>query len=671
MAETLRSGWLTTGPKAALLEERMAEYLEAKHVLAVASGTAAMHLALVALGIEAGDEVITTPITWPATANVIVHSGATPVFVDVREGDLNIDPALIGAAVTERTKAIMPVHLAGQPADMDPIWELGIPVIEDAAHAAESAYRGRKLGGLSEATCFSLYATKNIAAGEGGLVSTNSDEVADAIRNLRLMRRGDGSLYDLTVPGYKANLSDVLAAIALVQLDKLPEHTAARERQFALYDEGIAGLDGIEPLERDPRDTHALHLYVVRIDPARFGLTRDEVQRALAAERISTSIHFLPGAPAHLVPRALPRAAVPAGRGARGRRDPLAAALARALRRRHRRRDRGARANPRPRRMSRPVRVAATLLFTGLAIAYLLWKIDIRETAEVVADADPWWFLLAVAIMTLTVIPMAERWRRLLASQGMREHLPWLTRAYFVSYTAGQILPTSIGGDAVRILETSRRHPARLGAISAIVLLERALGGAATVLLGAFGFLLAIGRYDVDAYLWIEGVFVFGTILLAVLFFSRSARPLLRLTAPLLRAVRLERPIRAVYDGVHAFRDRPGLLIGLFVFTVAIQAVRVLAIWATSRAVGIELSPRIYYVMGPLFFLVLLIPFTLNGFAVREAFFVSFLGGVGVGADQAFAAGFLFFLVTVVMAVPGGLILLWEGLRGRPSARHA
>ena len=252
VAETLRSGWLTTGPRAALLEERMAEYLEAKHVLAVASGTAAMHLALVALGIGAGDEVITTPITWPATANVIVHSGATPVFVDVREGDLNIDPALVEAAVTERTKAIMPVHLAGQPCDLDPIWALGIPVIEDAAHAAESAYRGRKLGGLSEATCFSLYATKNIAAGEGGLVSTNDDGVAEAIRNLRLMRRGDGSLYDITVPGYKANLSDVLAAIALVQLDKLPEHTAARERQFALYDEGLARLDGIEPLAARP-----------------------------------------------------------------------------------------------------------------------------------------------------------------------------------------------------------------------------------------------------------------------------------------------------------------------------------------------------------------------------------------------------------------------------------
>jgi dTDP-4-amino-4,6-dideoxygalactose transaminase len=294
VADALRSGWLTTGPRAALLEERMAEFLEAEHVLAVASGTAALHLALVALGIGPGDEVITTPITWPATANVIVHTGATPIFVDVRESDLNIDPALVAAAVTERTKAIMPVHLAGQPCDLDPIWALGIPVIEDAAHAAESAYRGRKLGGLSEATCFSLYATKNIAAGEGGLISTNDDTVAKAVRNLRLMRRGDGSRYDLTVPGYKANLPDVLAAIALVQLDKLPEHTAARERQFALYDEGISGLDGIDPLARDPRDTHARHLYVVRVDASRFGLTRDELQRALGAERISTSIHFLP-----------------------------------------------------------------------------------------------------------------------------------------------------------------------------------------------------------------------------------------------------------------------------------------------------------------------------------------------------------------------------------------
>src|ERR671935_1896493 len=140
VAETLRSGWLTTGPRAAELERRMADYLEAEHVLALASGTAALHLALVALGIGPGDEVITSPITWPATANVIVHTGATPVFVDVREDDLNIDPARVVEAVTERTKAILPVHLAGQPCDLDAIVALGVPVIEDAAHAAESRY---------------------------------------------------------------------------------------------------------------------------------------------------------------------------------------------------------------------------------------------------------------------------------------------------------------------------------------------------------------------------------------------------------------------------------------------------------------------------------------------------------------------------------------------------
>jgi dTDP-4-amino-4,6-dideoxygalactose transaminase len=294
VAETLRSGWLTTGPRAAELERRMAEYLEAEHVLAVASGTAAMHLSLVALGIGPGDEVITTPITWPATANVVVHTGATPVFVDVREGDLTIDPELAEAAVTERTKAILPVHLAGQACDLDPLDALGVPVIEDAAHAVETRYRGRKVGGLSAATCFSLYATKNVAAGEGGLIATNDDALAAAVTDLRLMRRGDGSRYDISVPGYKANLSDVLAAIALVQLDKLEEHTRIRERQFALYDQALAAVDGIEPLERDPRDTHALHLYAVRVDGARFGLTRDELQRALTAEGIATSIHFLP-----------------------------------------------------------------------------------------------------------------------------------------------------------------------------------------------------------------------------------------------------------------------------------------------------------------------------------------------------------------------------------------
>jgi dTDP-4-amino-4,6-dideoxygalactose transaminase len=293
VAETLRSGWLTTGPRAAELEQRMAEYLEVAHVLAVSSGTSAMHLALLALGVGPGDEVITSPITWPATANVIEHTGATPVFCDVREDDLNLDTSLLPSLLTGRTKAILPVHLAGQPCDLDAIHAHGIPVVEDAAHALESRYRGRKVGSLSEATCFSLYATKNLAAGEGGLVATRRDDVAEAIRDMRLTRRGDGARYDQTTAGFKANLSDVLAAIALAQLEKLELHGAIRARQVALYDDGLADLDGIVPLARDPRDTHALHLYVVRIDSEAAGATRDEYQRALADERISTSIHFL------------------------------------------------------------------------------------------------------------------------------------------------------------------------------------------------------------------------------------------------------------------------------------------------------------------------------------------------------------------------------------------
>jgi dTDP-4-amino-4,6-dideoxygalactose transaminase len=290
VAATLRSGWLTTGPRTAELEARMRDYLEAKHVLAVSSGTAALHLSLVALGIGAGDEVITSSLTWPATANVIVHTGATPVFADIRDDTLNIDPESVRSLVNDRTRAIMPVDLYGQPADLDELMALGLPVVEDAAHAAESKHRGRKVGSICDLTCFSLYATKNIAAGEGGLISTNRDDLAEAIDDLRVMRRGHGSTYDIAVPGYKANLSDILSSIALVQLDKVAEHGAIRERHVAIYEEGIAGLEGVEAVARDPRDQHANHLFVVRITFA----DRDTVQQALGEENIGTSIHFLP-----------------------------------------------------------------------------------------------------------------------------------------------------------------------------------------------------------------------------------------------------------------------------------------------------------------------------------------------------------------------------------------
>lgn len=321
--------------------------------------------------------------------------------------------------------------------------------------------------------------------------------------------------------------------------------------------------------------------------------------------------------------------------------------------------------------MRRTLKVGGTLAVTALAVGYLIWKIDIHKTIDVLRDANLWWFALAVVIMIVTALPMTLRWQWMLDAQGIRDTYRWLTRAYFVSYTAGQILPTSIGGDAMRIYETSRRHPGRVGDISGIVLLERGLGGAATVLLGAIGFVLAIGEYDVGAYLWLEAVFVVGTIVLGFLFFAKSARPLLVRFRPLLERFRIARPLRAFYDGVHHYRGHTRLLLGVFVLTTAVQAVRILAIWATGRAVGIELGPRIYYVMGPLFFLVLLVPFTLNGFAVREAFFVSFLGSVGVDPDQAFAAGFLFFLVTVALAAPGGAILLWESFRGAKPTQVA
>jgi len=312
----------------------------------------------------------------------------------------------------------------------------------------------------------------------------------------------------------------------------------------------------------------------------------------------------------------------------------------------------------------RYLRLAGTLAVTGLCTAYLVWKIDLSTTLHLLAHAHVGYFLAAVAIMIGTVIPMAWRWQQLLAVRGIHDRLRWLTRAYFVAYTAGQLLPTAVGGDAVRIYETIRRHPGQGGPVAGSVLLERALGGAATLALAAVGFALALGHYDVGAYLWIEGAFVLGTIVLAVALFSRRVRPLLAKTVPFLRLIRIERPIRAAYEGIHAYRGHPRLLFGVFTLTLAVQAIRVLAIWLTGRAVGVDLSPRPYYVMGPLLFLVLLLPVSVNGIAVRESFFVSFLGNLGVSADKAFATGFLFFVVTLCLSAPGAVILGWQSLRG-------
>jgi uncharacterized membrane protein YbhN (UPF0104 family) len=215
----------------------------------------------------------------------------------------------------------------------------------------------------------------------------------------------------------------------------------------------------------------------------------------------------------------------------------------------------------------------------------------------------------------------------------------------------------------MRIFETSRRHPGHTGPVTGTVLLERALGGAATLVLAAIGFALALGHYDVGAYLWLELGFVVAAVAVFVLLFARSARPLLARVAPVLRRIRLERPVRAFYEGVHSYRGDRRVLAVAFAVTLALQTARVLTIWLVAEAVHVDLSPRPFFVMGPLLFLVMLVPFTINGFALRESFFVSFLGGLGVAAEPAFATGFLFFLLSTALALPGAAIVLWQSGR--------
>jgi uncharacterized protein (TIRG00374 family) len=318
--------------------------------------------------------------------------------------------------------------------------------------------------------------------------------------------------------------------------------------------------------------------------------------------------------------------------------------------------------------MSRPLRVALTLLVTSLAAAYVIWKIDLSRTIEIIGETRLEYFALALAITIGTTRPMALRWKWLLDAKGIHDRLGWLTRAYFVSYAAGQVLPTAIGGDASRIYETARRHPGNTGTIAGAVVLERAIGGAATLLLAALGLALAVGEYDVGVYLWVEALFVVATVVGAFLVFSRSARTWLRWVGPLLGRVRLDRPLRAVYEGMHGFREHPGAMLSVFGLTLGIQIARILAIWLCGEALGLGLSPRPYFVLGPLLFLVMLVPFTINGLAVREAFFIDFLTRLDVNADAAAATGFLFFATTIGVALPGVVIIAWEAIRS-PARR--
>ncbi len=302
----MRSGWITTGPRTREFERRLAACVGASHVVAVNSCTAALHLALCAIGVGPGDEVITSPITFASTANVVIHCGAKPVFADVDPGTMNIDPARIEAAITPRTRAIIPVDFAGHPADLDEVTAIArqhkLVVIEDAAHAIGAEYHGRPIGGIADMTAFSFYATKNITSGEGGALSTNNGEWAEriAIMSLHGISRDAWKRYgaegykhwDIVYPGYKYNMFDLQGALVLSQLDKIEKFYQRRVALKARLDAGLAGVPEIGTLDERPAIKHAYHLYPIVVRTEMLSADRDVIMNAIQAENVGIGVHF-------------------------------------------------------------------------------------------------------------------------------------------------------------------------------------------------------------------------------------------------------------------------------------------------------------------------------------------------------------------------------------------
>jgi perosamine synthetase len=308
VVETLRSGWLTVGPKTLEFEQAFARAIGAPHAVAVSSCTAALHLALDALDLQPGDEVITSTLTFTATGATIIHAGGRPVLVDVAPDTLNIDPQDVTRKVTSRTRAIVPVHFAGHPAAMDELLDIAgqhrLHVIEDAAHALPAAANGRRIGTIGDITAFSFYATKNLTTGEGGMLTLADTALADRLRTRRLhgmsrdaWRRysAEGSWrYDVSYPGFKYNMTDVAASIGLVQLRRLPDLNRRRQQLAALYHEQLKDIPELELPVTRPDIEHAWHLYVVRVRPEQLRLSRDTLIELLKAEGIGTGVHFIP-----------------------------------------------------------------------------------------------------------------------------------------------------------------------------------------------------------------------------------------------------------------------------------------------------------------------------------------------------------------------------------------
>jgi dTDP-4-amino-4,6-dideoxygalactose transaminase len=307
VTDTLRSGWITTGPKTRQFEAAFRTRVDASEALGLNSCTAGLHLALLASGVRPGDEVITTPMTFCACANVIEHLGATPRLVDVEADTLNLDPRAVIGAVTARTRAILAVHYAGHPVDLDPIQDIaashGLGLVEDAAHALPASYKGRMIGSGPNPVAFSFYATKNLTTGEGGML-TGSPELIGRARTLGLhgmsrdawKRYGPGGswFYSVDEPGFKYNMTDIQAAMGLVQLRKLAGFQRRRREIVAAYNQAFGELDALEtPVERDEVE-HSWHLYVLRLRLGALRIERDQFIDELTARNIGTSVHFIP-----------------------------------------------------------------------------------------------------------------------------------------------------------------------------------------------------------------------------------------------------------------------------------------------------------------------------------------------------------------------------------------
>lgn len=305
---TLKSGWLTSGKKTQLFEENFADYTGAKYAIALSSCTAALFLSLIVEGIQAGDEVITTPFTFISTANVVHHLGAKPVFVDIEPDTYNIDPEKIILAITSKTKAIIPVHYSGQPCNMKRIMKIAadynLRVIEDAAHAIGAEYKGKKVGGQGNLTCFSLFPTKNITTGEGGFITLNDKEKALRLKKLRLhgmskdgWKRYDQAeswYYEIHEAGYKFNLSDINAALGVIQLERIKELNQKRKDLADYYIQQLSHIPGIQTLNIPSNVKSSWHIFPIWINSKEFGLTRSQLIKALWKRKIGTSVHFIP-----------------------------------------------------------------------------------------------------------------------------------------------------------------------------------------------------------------------------------------------------------------------------------------------------------------------------------------------------------------------------------------